>query len=90
MREIVPEWAQNKLKNDFEWYRSILKKPKDQRGYRRKDGSWQPCYENVDELDNQVVIDKFCNLKKEKGLEYFSDDLREAMKKHLDKKYVDR
>jgi len=73
--------AKKKIKDDLVWFqKNIFAKPKGQRGYN---------YDEIDEKDNKIVIEKFCNLKRgkdSKGKEkapYFTEKLRECIKNKL-------
>ncbi len=74
--------AKREIKKDLNWFQNdIFSKPKGQRGYS--------SYDNIDEKDNKKVIEKFCNLKRGKNAKgeeqapYFTENLRECIRKKL-------
>lgn len=74
---LIPEKDKKKILKDLNWFQDVFSKPKGGRGY---------TYDSVDESDNLIVIEKFCNLKLEKAL-YFTSDLREKIKHKLKELY---
>lgn len=81
--------TQNKIKEDFLWFVKLLRQPKG----NRKDEKGKQYYNDVDEKDNSIVIEKFCSLKQGKNkngkdkASYFTPELREKVKEILIKYY---
>lgn len=81
--------TQNKIKKDFLWFVKLLRQPKG----NRKDEKGKQYYNDVDEKDNSIVIEKFCSLKQGKNkngkdkASYFTPELREKVKEILIKYY---
>ena len=70
---IIPENNQESIKNDLTWIQKQFCMPYDER-YEH--------YRDIDEKNDALVIEKFCNLKKNK-INYFTTDLRERVKLKL-------
>ena len=83
IEKYVPEKDREELHNDLIWFQDQMRKPKANR---------YEYYQNLDERDNEVIINKFCHLKKEpkNGKDqapYFTTSLREKIKEILNKIY---
>ena len=80
VKDIIPNKDRDKFKADLNWFLGEMRKPKAKR-YRH--------YKEVDEYDNELVINKFCNLKKGKSSgAYFTPEMREKVKMCLMEHYV--
>ena len=69
---IINSKAKKELRNDLDWFQDTFAKPKGKRGY---------SYDNDDEKDNAIVIEKFYTLKKGKtSYESFRETVRNKLK----------
>ena len=66
-----------KLKKDLSWFQEEMRKPQKERGY----------FQELNEEDDQKTINAFCKLKIGK-LPYFTPELRDIVKKTLEKIYI--
>ena len=81
---IVPIKSKTKIKGDLNWFQEEIRKPRQERS---------KYYQNIDETNNSLVIDKFCHLKErpKNGKEqapYFTKELRECIRERLISYYV--
>lgn len=78
--DIIPNKDRHKFRSDWNWFLDEMRKPKEQR---------KPYYQGIDVYNNELVINKFCKLKKDKpDGKYFTDEMREKVKTRLMEKYV--
>lgn len=70
---IPPNYKQEAKRELFDWFVKDLKLPTDQR-------QW---YKRVDVQDNTTVITKFCNQQPRGNFPYFTEDIREKVRKCL-------
>lgn len=84
IESIVPDKDREVLHNDLIWFQSEIRKPRKER-YK--------YYQNLDETNNEVIIDKFCHLKERPDKNgrhqapYFTALLRQRIREILDKEY---
>ena len=70
----IPPKYQRNVKDDFDWFVEQINQSPNQR---------KKYYRDVDKQDNKTVIEKFCTLKLNQEPPYFTQDIREQVKKCL-------
>ena len=74
IQKLIPPKYQRNVKDDFDWFAEEINKSPNQR---------KKYYRDVNEQDDKTVIEKFCNLKLNQEPPYFTQDIREQVKKRL-------
>lgn len=74
IKDLIPPNYQRNVKDDFDWFVGQINQSPNQR---------KKYYRDVDEQDNKTVIEKFCTLKLNQEPPYFTQDIREQVKKCL-------
>lgn len=78
VKDIIPGKDRNRFRNDWDWFLGEMRKPKEQR---------KPYYQGIDVYNNELVIKKLCDLKKN-DKSWFTPELRELVRMCLLEHYV--
>ena len=85
IKDLVSEFAKDKLKDDLKWFQEELQKPKDERKF----------FKQINVNNNSQTIEQFCHLKEQEKngkpqAPYFTKELREQIKQRLLSYYVNK